>query len=651
MLILALLFSARSHAQPFNNVWIFGAQSGIDFNTSPPKPVKSITSFPPPAPSPFVLPYYISSICDSSGNLLFYTDGITLWNKNKKEVKRYLGRWPWSGLMMPLILPYPGHDSLYYLFGVSDHSYANKLQYLTIRAKSGSDVEIVYPEPSTIDNYYTRLLDNASVLVAGTHACNRKDVWIVAEANGSLYSFLVTDRGVNPTPVVSSFPDILPAGFINAGYGNMKFSASGERMILPSAPDHAIFVFDFDNQTGKFSSPLKITTGDAEEFEDAELSPDGTKLYYASEIQSANAEIPGSFHDVYQFDLNAGNISSIQATKLKISYSEHEACSPRVCFFVYKTLQLGPDEKIYISQRTASIDLDHAATVIEFPNKAGKNCFYKYNGLDLKQKFSIINYNYIRSFTYTPEKNGIQIQKSNCMDKPVEFSLLYKKVDSVKWDFGDAASDENNFSTLLNPQHTYPGVGTYTATAIIYTRCQADTATAIVNINNIAAVHIADNIKDTTICKGQDFTYDVTTPNATGYLWSTGLIYPVRKMTDSGTYSITAYNECSVDNKTFTVAIEACNCKVFVPNSFTPNKDGLNDRFKPIIDCNPLRYEFFVYDKFGQVQFRTSKIQEGWDGYIKAYPGQPGVYVWRTIYQNPNDKKVHQLRGTVTLIR
>lgn len=638
-------------AQKYNNVWIFGASAGIDFNTDPPKPLKGPTSFPQPDPYFEPPPYYTSSICDYDGNLLFYTDGITVWDKRKKEVQKYLGRWPWSGFTMPLICPYPGNDSLYYLFGVSKNKFANRLQCLTIRAKPGEDVAIVYPQPSTLDNYYTKLLDNASLFVAGTNACNEKDIWIVAESDGKLYSYLVTASGVSNTPVVSDFSGILPVGFINGANGNMKFSASGEKMVLPSADEHAIFVFDFNNQTGKFDTPLKISTGTAEAFKDLELSPDGSKLYYGSEKQPDTQEIPGTFFDVYQFDLAAGSPEAIQNSKLKLSYSEHESCSPRVCFFVYKTLQLGPDEKIYISQRTASIDLDHALSVIEFPNRAGTNCFYKTNALDLKLKYYIINYNYIRSFNYTIEKNGIQIQKSNCKDKPVEFSLLYKNIDSVKWNFGDPASGNDNFSTSFKPQHIYPDVGTYTATAVIYTRCIKDTATAIVNVNDISSVHISDNVKDTTICTGQDFTYDVTTENATGYLWSTGLVYPTRKMTEPGTYSITAYNECSVDKRTFTVAIEDCNCNVFVPNAFTPNRDGLNDKFKPVIDCQALKYNFSIYNRFGQVQFHSTVIGEAWNGYISAYPAASGTYIWLVTYQNPNDKKTYQKSGTVTLIR
>ncbi|HEX5152033.1 MAG TPA: gliding motility-associated C-terminal domain-containing protein [Parafilimonas sp.] len=633
-------------AQEYNNVWIFGIKGGLDFNYDPPKPFQSNSNKTGLEP-----PYYISSICDSQGKLLFFTDGITVWDKNEKEMPRYLERWPWSGFMMPLICPYPGNDSLYYIFGVSDASYANRLQYLTVNAKAGKSGAIVYPQPPTLTNYFTRLLDNASLLVAGTGACNGKDFWITAKANNSLYSFMVTDKGVDSIPVVSSFPGVLPGGFINPGYGNIKFSASGERLILPSAADHAIFVFDFNNQTGKFSAPLKIRIDDVEEFEDAELSPDGSKLYYASEAQSSNPEIPGSFHDVYQFDLNAGNNLAIEKTKLKLSYSEHEACSPRVCFFVYKTLQLGPDEKIYVSQRTASIDVDHTASVIEFPNRAGTECFYKYNALDLKLKFSFINYNYIRSLNYTIEKNGIQIQKTNCKDAPVQFSLLYKNIDSVKWNFGDAASGDNNYSTALNPSHTYPAVGAYTAKAVIYTRCKADTASTVVNINDISTVHISDNVKDTTICKGQDFIYDATTQYATGYLWSTGLIYPTKPITEPGTYSITAYNECSVDKKSFTVAIEECNCKVFVPSAFTPNGDGLNDKFRPIIDCQALNYKFSVYNRFGQIEFSTENINDAWNGTIKSFPAISGTYIWRVAYRNPNDKKDYQKSGTVVLIR
>ena len=171
--ILILSGLQQLYGQKINNVWIFGNHAGLDFNTSPPTALDStmagtdeIGSYNPLLRSLNLPPYYISSICDTSGQLLFYTDGLKVWNADNDEIPKYQRRWPWFGFVMPLICPYPDNDSLYYLFGVSTLSYANRLQYVTINRKgNGGQGEIVYPQPSTVSNYYTILLRNASVLL------------------------------------------------------------------------------------------------------------------------------------------------------------------------------------------------------------------------------------------------------------------------------------------------------------------------------------------------------------------------------------------------------------------------------------------------------------------------------------------------------
>lgn len=641
---LFLLISINAISQNYNNVWMFGQHAGIDFNSTPPTPFTSVSPGFDPIP-----PYYISSICDSLGNLLFLTDGFTTWDKNQAEIPKYLHRWPWSGFVMPLICPNPKDTSSYYIFGVSNHSYANRLEYLSVNLDQSNSAEIEYPQPSTLNNYFSILLNNASVLVAGTKACNDHDIWIVGESNSKLYSYLVTNNGVDSVPVVSSFPGVLPAGFINAAYGNMKFSASGERLIIPLKAEKKIAIFNFDNAKGIFSNPVLLSIGDKNVLEDAEISPDGSKVYFGSYYTYGISEL----HDVFQFDLDAGSSTAIQQTLTKVTpFTLSQFCGPHGCFIVYQTMQLAPDGKIYVSQRTVDgQDMDLFASVIQSPNSKGVDCLYKPSAFNMKIKYSIINYNYIRSLDYTAKKNGIQVKTANCKDQPAQFSLLYKNIDSVKWNFGDEQSGENNYSSNSNPQHIYPNPGTYIATAVIYTRCTHDTATTNVTIADVSTVHLPDYIKDSIICQGQNLVYDATSPNATSYKWNTGVTSPTYKITAPGFYSITASNSCSIDLRSFNIGMQTCDCEVFVPTAFTPNNDGLNDEFKPITKCYVNDYKFFIYNRLGQLMFTSYIPNEAWNGNLNAYPVSTGTYIWKLVYQNPNDKRTYQQSGTVTLLR
>jgi gliding motility-associated-like protein len=325
----------------------------------------------------------------------------------------------------------------------------------------------------------------------------------------------------------------------------------------------------------------------------------------------------------------------------------------RTCILMKRSLQLGPDGKIYMSMRYTggTPDLDHTISAIEHPNKKGFDCRYRKHYVNLKLQYHFLNYNYIRSGSFSLKDNGIQIQKTTCADKPVQFSLLFNNVDSVKWDFGDPASNESNYSTAFTPQHLYPGPGTYNARAIIYRRCMSDTAFKKVVITTETAIKLPLFVMDTLACVGTKFSMDVKVPGATAYLWDNGLIYSDRIFDSAGKYSVTVFNNCSQDKKEFILRYQECPCDVWTPNAFTPNNDGLNDLFKPIVQCNVQEFEFKIFHRWGGLVFNTKERDKGWNGKSNAGEAAAGVYVWMVQYKNPNTGQSFVQKGTVTLIR
>jgi gliding motility-associated-like protein len=76
---------------------------------------------------------------------------------------------------------------------------------------------------------------------------------------------------------------------------------------------------------------------------------------------------------------------------------------------------------------------------------------------------------------------------------------------------------------------------------------------------------------------------------------------------------------------------------VYVPNSFTPNGDGMNDHFLPIVSgLNVTNYEFLIFDRWGAVIFESSDHQEAWDGTYLGRPVPLDVYVWTIFIPNHN---------------
>jgi len=644
--LLILLQHLHVAAQKQNNIWLFGNHAGLDFNFSPPRSVDYV-----PVTGNF--PYYTSTIADSLGNLLFSTDGFITWNRNFNAMKKYKDRWPWSGHVLPLICPYPGNDSLYYIFGVSDDSYANRLQYLTIdMTGNGGYGEIVYPQPSTLSNYFTVLLNNASVLLAGTAHCNKKDVWIVTHSQDAFYSFLVTEKGVDSVPVISK----IPTGIVESGaYGtyNIKFSPSGEKLVMQIGTK-AIAVFDFDNSIGAFTNGIRLDMPKDVYLEDVEISPDGNRLYYGAYVY--DKETYNDDHYVYQMDLTVGSPDAIAKTTYPlIDVPDRGGGGGHLTYIIKRCLQLAPDGKIYVSMREVIADvelnLDNTASLIEAPNELGVNARYTKNSVDINKKYKFIQVNYIRSSSFPVKQNGIQFSKNICNSQPVNFSLLLSKVDSVKWNFGDPASGNNNSSQDFKPSHIYPAPGSYLVTALIYNRCITDTALATVVISPEQPVKIPASIKDSTVCSGEELFMNATTPYATGYMWGGGNINPIQQITVNGKYEIRVTNDCSIDVRTFNVQFKPCDCEIFIPAAFTPNSDGLNDLFRPIVKCNVQEYLFKIFSRYGQVIFDSSKPGAGWNGTIANQPLPTGTYVWLVQYRDPNSKLLVKKHGTVTLIR
>jgi gliding motility-associated-like protein len=295
-------------------------------------------------------------------------------------------------------------------------------------------------------------------------------------------------------------------------------------------------------------------------------------------------------------------------------------------------------------------DVDKRISVIEFPEREKENASYQGGQLVVGNVYRFINVDYIRSGSFSTKKNGIQVRKNICLGLPAEFSLFYSKIDSVKWDFGDSAS-QNNFSRSLTPSHNYSSANNYIVTAIIYKSCHLDTAKMEVSIEPDPIIKLPPTIKDTTVCFGNILQMNIVTPNATGYLWSDGFNGVIREINRPGSYRVKAYNACSEDQKTFTVKIEKCPCDFFVPNAFTPNGDGINDEFKPIAKCVGKNYRFKLFNRYGNLIFETNELNKAWNGKFNNSLSPSGVYVWTLEFRNPNDNQLNIRRGTVILIR
>jgi gliding motility-associated-like protein len=135
------------------------------------------------------------------------------------------------------------------------------------------------------------------------------------------------------------------------------------------------------------------------------------------------------------------------------------------------------------------------------------------------------------------------------------------------------------------------------------------------------------------------------------YQWSTGESVNKINVLVPGKYSlkVTDINGC-VGYDTISIFPKNCRIGIFFPNAFTPNGDGKNDIFKPIVFGNLLSYQLQIYDRGGQLVFQTSNYQQGWDLLRNRLEYSTTAFVWQCSYQLEGKEKEYE-KGTVLLIR
>ena len=123
--------------------------------------------------------------------------------------------------------------------------------------------------------------------------------------------------------------------------------------------------------------------------------------------------------------------------------------------------------------------------------------------------------------------------------------------------------------------------------------------------------------------------------NVFGYQWSTGEKTPTIKVNSQGKYGLTINEACRKKELSFIVKIKNCFCNVFVPNSFSPDGNGINDAIKPFWKCSDAlvsRLNFSIFNRWGNRVFQTKDLNVGWDGYFKESPQSGDLFVWVLDY-------------------
>jgi gliding motility-associated-like protein len=155
---------------------------------------------------------------------------------------------------------------------------------------------------------------------------------------------------------------------------------------------------------------------------------------------------------------------------------------------------------------------------------------------------------------------------------------------------------------------------------------------------------------DTTICTTDQFTIQPL-KLFNEYLWSTGASANSITVQTPGIYRLQVKdNDQCVGQDSISIIAKDCSTRFFVPNTFTPNNDGVNDSFKPLISGRISDYAFTVYNIYGQIVFSSRRPGEGWNGMYGNLPQNAGTYVWICRYKATNEA-ARLSKGSVLLMR
>jgi len=153
--------------------------------------------------------------------------------------------------------------------------------------------------------------------------------------------------------------------------------------------------------------------------------------------------------------------------------------------------------------------------------------------------------------------------------------------------------------------------------------------------------------KDTFLCGSQKIVLDPHLTNV-NLLWQDGSSGQTFIVTDPGVYHVTATNTCG--STTDQIIVSRGHCKLQMPNSFTPNRDGLNDVFGIKYPGFIKTFEMKIFNRWGEVIYSSHDPYAGWDGKYKGIDQPTGNYVWTIIFTDIDGKK-ESTKGYVLLLR
>lgn len=372
---LFMMLSVELFAQYQGNVWVFANGNTLDFSVTPPQPITGSQIMPND-----IEVEGVASISDQNGNLLFYTDGVSIWDWQHTVISNSLMGHQ-SSTNSAFIVPVPSAANAFYLFTLDamQNGLDNGLRYSVVHACREEGVVML-----TMNQLLSL---NMTEKMTAIHHSNGHDYWLVAHEFGTdvFKVFLIDDQGISLTDSIAC--GLIHGPDLTAAVGQMKASPDGSKIAVNVTNNKWTDIVSFNKSTGQLACLISFPPDTSESglfrtVYGASFSDNSRFLYLSG----------GSRFRLWQFDTDAISTSDQAFFSSKVTLSDDDFQSGSS----FHQLQLGPDGKIYC----ASWNNEHLA-VIHQPNLSGLNCAFEDSAIAL---LNLGNYglpSFIDSYNYT----------------------------------------------------------------------------------------------------------------------------------------------------------------------------------------------------------------------------------------------------------
>lgn len=682
--------------------WYFGQGATLDFqaNTSPPMPRDTLASngdlfgetdptdpiyvpIAATASNPIRSPEGVAMVYGPTGSLVFYTDGAAIYGSDDELlpavpplVDSNLGGTN-TATQSAVIIPKntcnecPHH--LYYVYTINNDTGLLSYSVVDTRRNDGRGAVVEKNIPVNIQT---------SQRITAVKNADETGFFVYSHDAGTNTFRILKIDSTGTTEITQNLG--LVHDDVNSQKGYMKVSPTGAKLAVAVSKGgkNYVEIFEIDPTTGRLgASPLTIDLGVAAPpyVYGVEFSDDEEKLYVTLRGDPAKSET--SY--LYQLNLNLNNPVEIANRKVEIDKST---------ILAFGALQSGPISGMGSKFIYMAVDGSQYIPYIQYPNElaipgqtnnaaiVGYQPISNNFGADVLGKSGLGFPNVIQA-KQNQEGEGLNATyEGNCQNQPTIFKtqgICSPMKGEAAWDFGDG-----NTGTGLETSHTYTKAGRYVVklTLSVYSETVVSKNVNIPLLNNLLGNALKEKCNDfvvidtiyikpspvvnlpdsafVCVIEGQTLQLDPKLQQAfnPGYLWRpTNETTPTIVVGATGNYSLIATNRfansttCATSDR---IEIkEGCEPRLFVPEIFTANKDGINDILQ-IPNAHITDFDLRIYNRWGEIIFESNDPEKIWDGSYNGRVIAPMMYAFVVSYKSlyfPNREKITR-RGGIFLV-